>query len=44
MHAEIARVHPSIAAAMTYVDHSAVELERLDAERRLEAKRTASEN
>jgi thymidylate synthase ThyX len=44
MHEAIARVHPSIAAAMTYVDHSAVELERLDAERRLEAKRTTSEN
>jgi thymidylate synthase ThyX len=41
MHEAIARVHPSIAAAMTYVDRSAVELERLDAERRLEAKRNA---
>jgi thymidylate synthase ThyX len=39
MHEAIARVHPSIGAAMTYADHSAVELERLDAERRLETKR-----
>jgi thymidylate synthase ThyX len=31
--------HRAIARAMTYVDHSAVELERLEAERRTEAKR-----
>ena len=31
--------HHAIAAAMQFVDHSAVELERLQAERRLEAKR-----
>ncbi len=41
MHAVIATVHPSIAAAMTYVDHSNVDLERLEAERRLEAKRSS---
>jgi thymidylate synthase ThyX len=32
--------HHAIAAAMTYVDHSTVELERLQAERRLEQKRS----
>ncbi|MGH2637468.1 MAG: FAD-dependent thymidylate synthase [Actinomycetota bacterium] len=34
--------HRSIAAAMTYVDTSDVDLERLDAERRAEARRKAS--
>jgi thymidylate synthase ThyX len=34
--------HRAIAAAMTYVDHSDVDLERLEAERRAEAKRTAA--
>jgi thymidylate synthase ThyX len=33
--------HKAIAAAMTFADHSAVELERLQEERRLEAKRQA---
>jgi thymidylate synthase ThyX len=33
--------HHAIAAAMKYADHSTVELERLQAERRLEAKRKA---
>jgi len=33
--------HQAIAAAMTYADHSVVELERLQAERRLDAKRRA---
>jgi thymidylate synthase ThyX len=33
--------HQAIAAAMKYVDHSTVELERLQEERRLEAKRAA---
>ena len=43
MHRLIGEVHPSIAAAMSFVDHSNVELERLEAERRTEAKRTALE-
>jgi thymidylate synthase ThyX len=34
--------HRAIAAAMTYVDHSEVDLERLEAERRAEAKRNAA--
>jgi thymidylate synthase ThyX len=34
--------HRSIAAAMSHVDHSPVELERLEAERRTEARRTSS--
>jgi thymidylate synthase ThyX len=33
--------HTAIAAAMTFVDHSVVELERLQAERRIAARRTA---
>jgi thymidylate synthase ThyX len=33
--------HRAIAEAMTYVDHSEVDLERLEAERRAEARRTA---
>jgi thymidylate synthase ThyX len=41
MHAEIARVHPSIAAAFTYLSTEDVDLERLEAERRTEAKRSA---
>ena len=34
--------HPAIARAMRYADHSRVELERLEAERRTEAKRRAA--
>ncbi len=44
MHAEIARVHPAIGAAFTYVSTEDVELERLEAERRTEAKRQAGKN
>src|SRR6478736_4869349 len=42
MHRAIAEVagHRGIAAAMHFADHSAVELERLQSERRLERKRT----
>jgi len=45
MHTLIDQVagHHAIAAAMRYVDHSRVELERLEAERRTEAKRKAHE-
>lgn len=45
MHRLIANVagHRSIAAAMGFVDHSVVELERLGSERALERKRTARE-
>src|SRR5436190_18540706 len=39
MHDLVAGVHPSIGAAMTFVDHSPVELGRLAAERRSEARR-----
>ena len=41
MHRLIAEVagHRAIAGAMRFVDHSTVELERLQAERRLEARR-----
>jgi thymidylate synthase ThyX len=44
MHHAIAEVagHHAIAAAMTFADHSAVELERLQAERNQEAKRRRS--
>jgi hypothetical protein len=43
MHTLIARRagHAAVAAAMQFVDHSAVELERLNAERALERKRQA---
>ena len=41
MHREIARVHPAIGAAFTYVSYDDVDLERLDAERRAEEKRKA---
>jgi hypothetical protein len=34
--------HRAIAGAMTYVDHSDVDLERLEAERRAEEKRRAA--
>jgi hypothetical protein len=33
--------HHAIAAAMRFADHSAVELERLNAERQIERRRTA---
>jgi hypothetical protein len=36
--------HHAIAEAMTFADHSAVELERLQEERRLEKKRAAPES
>jgi len=39
MHELIGEVHPRIAAAMSFADHSPVELGRLAAERRSEAKR-----
>ena len=39
MHEEIARVHPSIAAAFTYLSTDDVDLERLEAERRAEERR-----
>jgi thymidylate synthase ThyX len=41
MHRLIDEVHPAIAASMTFADHSSVELERREAERRTEAKRKA---
>lgn len=41
MHAEIAQVHPLVAELMTHVDHSSVDLERLEAERSAERKRRA---
>ena len=40
MHHEIAKVHPQIAVAMSHVNHSSVELERLESERRTEARLT----
>jgi thymidylate synthase ThyX len=39
MHRLIAARHPAVAAAMAFVDHSEVELERLKSERALEEKR-----
>ena len=39
MHGLIARVHPAIASAFTFMSDEDVDLERLDAERRNEAKR-----
>jgi len=44
MHRAIAEVagHRAIADAMSFADHSAVELERLEAERRMEQKRSGS--
>jgi thymidylate synthase ThyX len=41
MHRLIAGVHPAIAEAFTYVSYDDVDLERLEAERRTEAKRKA---
>jgi len=40
---EKAAGHTAIAAAMKYVDYSEVDLERLEAERRTEAKRRAAQ-
>src|SRR5262245_13733173 len=42
MHRLIAARHPAIAAAMTFADHSAVDLERLEAERAAERRRPGS--
>jgi hypothetical protein len=46
MHRAIADVagHRAIADAMGFVDHSSVELERLQAERRLEARRRRTQD
>jgi thymidylate synthase ThyX len=43
MHGEIARVHPAIGAAFTFLSREDIDLERLEAERRTEAKRQAAE-
>jgi hypothetical protein len=45
MHRQIAEVagHRAVAAAMTFADHSQVELERLGSERALERRRGARE-
>jgi thymidylate synthase ThyX len=42
MHRLIGERHPAIAAAMTFADHSAVELERLEAERAAERRRATT--
>jgi thymidylate synthase ThyX len=42
IHREVARVHPGIGAAFTFMSYDDVELERLEAERRSEAKRNAA--
>jgi hypothetical protein len=42
MHREIARVHPAIGAAFTHLSYEDVDLERLEAERRTDAKRKAA--
>jgi thymidylate synthase ThyX len=42
MHRLIGERHPAIADAMTFADHSVVELERLQAERAAERRRAAS--
>jgi thymidylate synthase ThyX len=44
MHRQIAEVHPGIGAAFTYMSYEDVDLERLEAERRTEAKRRSSGN
>jgi thymidylate synthase ThyX len=41
MHRQIAAVHPAIGAAFTHISYEDVDLERLEAERRTERKRTA---
>jgi thymidylate synthase ThyX len=43
MHDLIEERHPAIAAATSFADHSPVTLERLEAERRTEARRKALE-
>jgi thymidylate synthase ThyX len=43
MHRLIGEHHPALAEAMGFADHSRVELERLEAERRTEAKRKEPE-
>ena len=40
MHRLVSEVHPSIGAAFTYLSHDDVDLERLEAERRTEARRS----
>jgi thymidylate synthase ThyX len=42
MHRLVGERHPAIAAAMTFADHSAVELERLEAERAAARRRAGS--
>jgi thymidylate synthase ThyX len=42
MHRLIAARHPAIASAMTFADHSSVDLERLEAERAAERRRAGS--
>ncbi len=42
MHRLIAERHPAIAATMTFADHSSVDLERLEAERAAERRRSGS--
>jgi thymidylate synthase ThyX len=42
MHREIARVHPMLAEAFIYMRYDDVDLERLDAERRAEVRRTTA--
>ena len=42
MHRLIAERHPAIAAAMSFADHSSVDLERLEAERAAERRRAGS--
>jgi thymidylate synthase ThyX len=42
MHRLIAERHPAIAAAMTFADHSSVDLERLEAERAADRRRRGS--
>jgi thymidylate synthase ThyX len=42
MHRAIAAVHPALGSAFTYLSYEDVDLERLEAERRTEAKRRAS--
>ena len=44
MHAEIAKVHPAIGAAFTYLSTEDVDLERLEAERRTEERRRAADD
>jgi hypothetical protein len=43
IHRQIAQVHPAIGAAFTFMSYDDVDLERLEAERRTERKREATE-